>query len=224
MFEGVVSPLANISTAVTDLGLALEALLFTYLLSRSSQRSVQWWAIAFLAVAIAALSGSIYHGFYRQLSPPIIALCQDLTHVAISISSGAMVMGCLTSLWAGPLLMAGIGAIGLKFALFCHLSLSRKEAFIYPVVDYLSAMLLVGLMMGWAYLMHRVSYAGWMIGGIGVSAIAAVVLAIKWTFHPWLSPDAIYHLVQMVALYCFFMGSRDMGDRHQQSCIMGDRN
>ena len=216
MFDGVVSPLANISTAVTDLGIGIEAFLFGYVLIQTPQRSVQWWAIAFFSVAIAALSGSVYHGFYRQLSFPITSLLQDLTHVAISVSSGAMVMGCVTNVLSGLLLLGSIGAVGLKFALFCHLSLTREEAFIYPVVDYLSTMILVGAMTGWSYFTHRISYAGWMLGGIGVSAIAAVVLALKWTFHPLLSPDAIYHLVQMVALYCFFQGCRAMGDRHRQ--------
>lgn len=213
MFDGVVSPLANISTAVTDLGIGVESLIFSSFLGRSHQRSVRWWAIAFFAVAIAALSGSLYHGFYRQLSPAIITLFQGITHVSISVASGTMVMGCFTSVLSGPILTRIIGVIGFKFVLFCHLSLTRENAFIYPVLDYLSAMILVGGITGWAYWIYRISYAGWLVSGISVSAIAVIILALKWTVHPLLSPDAIYHLVQMIALYCFFRGSRRLSDR-----------
>lgn len=213
MFDGVVSPLANISTAVTDLGIGIEALIFWVLLKQRPYRSVQWWAIAFLCVAIAAFSGAIYHGFYQQLPPILITLFQQVTHVAISGSSAAMVIGSITSLFVAPLLTGMVGAIGLKFALFCHLGLTRENAFIYPVVDYLSAMIVVGLLCGWPSRSSSGTYRKWMLSGIGVSAIAAVILAIKWTVHPLLSPDAIYHLVQMLALYCFFQGSQLLRDR-----------
>ena len=213
VFSFTVSPLANVSTTVTDVGLGIEALIFGYLLLRDRHDSVRWWAIAFFAVGMAALSGSVYHGLYHRLSHAAATGFKSLTNVAISGSSGAMVLGCMTSFLVGPVWRIGAAIVGLKFFLFCHLSLTHPDAFIYPVSDYLSAMVLIGLMSGYAYGIERAAYAVWIMGGIGISAIAALVLAIKWTVHPVLSPDAIYHLVQMIALYFFFRGSRRLCDR-----------
>ncbi|MEM9216077.1 MAG: hypothetical protein AAGD25_17240 [Cyanobacteria bacterium P01_F01_bin.150] len=78
-------------------------------------------------------------------------------------------------------------------------------------------------MSGWAYYAYRTPSSGWILSGIGVSAIAVIVLAIKWTFHPSSSPDAIYHLVQMLALYCFFQGSQQLSDRQFGNNQFGSR-
>lgn len=209
-----VSPLANVSTTVTDIGLGIEALIFSYWLRRDRRESLRWWAIAFFAVGIAALSGSVYHGLYHQLAPAMANGFKRLTNVAISGASGAMVLGCLTRVCGGVVWRIGAAIVGLKFFLFCPLSFMHPDGFIYPVADYLSAMVMLVLLSGWAYGLERAAYAVWLLGGIGVSAIAAFVLAIKWTVHPLLSPDAIYHVIQMVALYFFFEGSRCLGDRH----------
>lgn len=213
VFSFTVSPLANVSTTVTDISLGIEALIFSDALMGDRQRSVRWWAIAFLSVGIAAFAGSVTHGFYQQMSPLAATVFKSLTNVAISSSSGAMVLGCITSFFVGTLWWMGATAVGLKLFLFCHLSLTHPDTFIYPVADYLSAMVLIGIMSGWAYGVEKAAYAVWIISGIGVSALAALILAIKWTVHPIISPDAIYHVVQMVALYCFFQGSRRLCDR-----------
>jgi hypothetical protein len=199
-------------TTLTDYAIAGEALIFAGLLLKPNPKSlisppVLFWAAAFVGVAIAALCGGTYHGFYLSLPIDVKwALWRGLTY-ALSFSSGCMLAAAVSELpqwvqaWAW-------GAIGLKSALYLSWTAFHPN-FVYIIVDYLSAMLLILLLQIRAtdrQIKGRNSSA-WIVAGVLGSLVAAGVQGIGFKGAEYFNQNDLYHLVQMVALYFFYRGA-----------------
>ena len=196
-------------TTLTDYAIVGEALLFAGLLLKSKPKShlpVLCWAAAFGGVAIAAFCGGTYHGFNLLL--PIATqwgLWRGMTY-GLSFASGCMLAAAVSEL---PQWMRawGWGAIGLKTGLYLIWTAFNPN-FVYIVVDYLSAMLLILLLQ---VKMNRQgnqqSSTAWIIAGVVGSLAAAGVQGIGLRGIPYFNQNDLYHLVQMLALYFFYRGA-----------------
>src|SRR2546422_3390223 len=84
-------------TMLTDYALAAASLYFAYLLARilgPRNRVSAWlWCAAFLASAIAALLGGIYHGFTFHFDAATLRCLWNLVVYATGLSTGCMVGG-----------------------------------------------------------------------------------------------------------------------------------
>lgn len=187
--------------------------MFCGLLWKSDQLAVKCWAIAFCGTAIAALAGSIYHSFANLLTPSIVTLCQLVTASGIGLASSMMLVGIVKSHLAPSIQPWCMGAVGLKLWLYFYVQSRHPNDFAYAVTDYLSAMAIIFILAAKDYCSQQTSSTVWITSGIVVSGLAAAVLGLKWSPVMAISPDALYHVVQMVALYLFFRGSSRLGDR-----------
>jgi hypothetical protein len=199
-------------TTLTDYAIAGEALIFAGLLLKPKYKSfirppVCFWAAAFVGVAIAALCGGTYHGFDSSLSMEVKwGLWRGITY-ALSFASGCMLAASVSEL---PRWMQGWGwgAIALKSALYLSWTAFYPN-FVYIIVDYLSAMLLILLLqirksdrqIDW-----RTS-SSWIVAGVLGSLIAAGVQGIGFKGAEYFNQNDLYHLVQMIALYFFYRGA-----------------
>lgn len=191
-------------TVLTDYAIALQTALFTLLLLRFKQIE-RLWATAFACVSLAALLGGTYHGFSQYLSLETQRLLWQVLAYAMGGASFFMVVATAKATvgrrlqWGVLLLVTGKL---LTYFYATHLQLD----FAYIVADYLLAMLiLLSLELRWGLRRQRPGSI-WMISGVGVSAIAAVALALPWSGIAMFQPVDVYHLVQMVALSCFYLG------------------
>lgn len=191
-------------TALTDYAIALQTSLFTLLLLRFKGIE-QLWAAAFACVSLAALLGGTYHGFARHLPPENQFLLWEVLAYAMGGASFFMVVATAQATvgrklqWAILLLATG------KLLAYLYATHLRLD-FAYIVADYLLAMLLLlGLELFWGLHRQRPG-AVWIIAGVVVSAIAVVALAFPWAGIAMFKPVDVYHLVQMVALSCFYLG------------------
>ncbi|MBD2234528.1 DUF6962 family protein [Phormidium tenue] len=184
-------------TTLTDYAIALECLLLAGLLL--GQGGVQrLWALAFTSVSGAALLGGIYHGFAHQMSLlQRIWLWQGMG-IAVAIASFFTLVAAAVPLRRGErlalLALAAaklVGAIAAGFTLW---------GFALRVSDYLSALLIV-LLVQWLQRRHDSHAPAWMLAAIALSGLGAIGLLIPW---PGVSPLVVYHLVQMVALFCIY--------------------
>ncbi|MGG6241110.1 DUF6962 family protein [Nodosilinea sp. AN01ver1] len=202
-------------TTLTDYAIALECLLFAAgLLGRGWLARV--WAIAFSSVGGAAFLGGTLHGFGPQLVwEQRLWLWQGMV-LALAIASFCILVAVallVPQRWRVGVLILAIA----KLAWVLRLDTS-PWAFAISVADYLSALTLVLLVQLRPFgRQHRRSPKQrpnpdltWMATGMVISGLAASILLIPRQGLP-LSPLAVYHLVQMVALYCIYRSARVMG-------------
>ncbi|MBD1874363.1 hypothetical protein H6F75_12790 [Nodosilinea sp. FACHB-131] len=184
-------------TTLTDYAIALECLLLAgrLLLQGGVQRL---WAVAFGSVSGAALLGGIYHGFAHQMSLlQRIWLWQGMG-IAVAIASFFTVVAVAVTLRrSSRLALLALATAKLALAIAVGFTL---WGFALRIVDYLSALIIVLLVQS----LHPCSDPAaptWMLAAIALSGLGAIGLLIPW---PGVSPLVVYHLVQMVALFCIY--------------------
>ncbi|MBD2114124.1 MULTISPECIES: DUF6962 family protein [Cyanophyceae] len=192
-------------TTLTDYAIALECLILAGLLL--GQGGVQrLWAAAFTSVSGAALMGGIYHGFAHQMSLlQRIWLWQGMG-IAVAIASFFTVVAAAMTLRRGRRrALLALATAKLALAIAAGFTL---WGFALRVADYLSALLIV-LLVQWLQRYRDPSAPVWLLAAIAFSGLGAIGLLIPW---PGVSPLVVYHLVQMVALFCIY---RSVAAKHQ---------
>jgi hypothetical protein len=199
-------------TTLTDYAIAGEALIFAGLLLKPKHKSlinppVLFWAAAFVGVAIAALCGGTYHGFNLSLSIDVKWRLWRGIIYALSLASVCMLAASVSEL-PRSVKAWGWGAIALKSSLYLSW-ISFHPNFVYIIVDYLSAMLLILLLQlrTTDRQANGRNSSSWIIAGVLGSLIAAGVQGIGFKGAEYFNQNDLYHLVQMVALYFFYRGA-----------------
>ncbi|MDX2213434.1 MAG: hypothetical protein SFY66_09105 [Oculatellaceae cyanobacterium bins.114] len=217
-------------TTLTDYAIALEAFVLAgWLWHRkqhaSVQRSVRCWAGAFAATAIAALLGGTCHGFVESLGVKTLQILWQAVAVSIAIASFLIVLGTVISTISRRWQWIWLVAISIKAIAHVALSFTQPD-FQWVIVDYGSALLLVGVLqgvMGWRGRSgHRFApYSKkdftalsirWIRAGIIGSWVAIGILGMQWQIG-WLQANDLYHLGQMIALIFFYRGALLLKDQ-----------
>jgi len=204
--------LIDLSTSLTDVGLAIESALFCGLLVGRRSPGLRYWAIAFGCTAIAALAGALYHGLV--LPKWGVMICHATIAHGIGLASSSMVLGIVSRSLPASFYPWCFSAIGVYFVVFSGLKQQHLGDFRYVAADYLVALGIgVGLAIA-ASIRHPSHFGTWLMAGFSLSGLSACVLMWQWTPIRAIHPEAIYHLFQMVALYCLFQGSRTLTHGH----------
>ncbi|WP_156119931.1 DUF6962 family protein [Leptolyngbya sp. KIOST-1] len=199
--------LAEPITTLTDYAIALECLLFALGL-RGRGWLAGLWATAFGSVGGAACLGGTLHGFALHLLWQQKLWLWQATLLALAIASLCIFLTVALSVpprWRQGLVVLAIA----KLALIIRLGTS-PWAFAVSIADYLSALALVLLVQLRPFLRRAGPNWAWMAAGIATSGLAASTLLIPHHALP-MSPAAVYHLVQMVALFCIYRSVRAVG-------------
>ena len=151
----------------------------------------KYWAVAFLALALAAFLGGTWHGFVQS------HLLWKATLLCVGVASFGMVLGS-----------AAVATPGLRRALaaFATLKLTAYSAwmlfhddFNWVIVDTGSALALVALLYAWRC-------NGWMLAGVGASVAAALGQAGGLALHRHFNHNDLYHVIQIAAMLLFYRG------------------
>jgi len=206
-------------TTVTDYAIAAECTLFALLLLKSKtlpkQCSSRLWAGAFIVTAIAAIGGGTCHGFLLSLEPAMLTILWQITLYALSIASALLLWATVISGVTPSLHLYWLGAIALK----CGINLACttiQSNFFYAAIDYLSAMVIMLLLQLKGISNPQKREAGWFISGALVSGLAVLILILQIR-SLGISTNALYHLVQIIALYLLFRGAQQVKDYYPQS-------
>jgi uncharacterized protein DUF6962 len=203
--------LAEPDVALTDFAIALEgAVLGALVHARGSNARVRrWWAAFFWAVAVGALLGGVSHGFPPAHEPMRTAIWR-LTLLAIGV-------GALCAWGAGAHAIAAarrrlvlIIAAGL-FVVYATVVLFVTDAFGVAIVHYAAgaAFLLVVLMRVWFSSGPRSALVGAL--GIVMLAVGSLVQWRRWELPtPSLTPNAVYHVIEMAALVLLYVAARGL--------------
>jgi len=193
---------------LTDYALAVECLLFVWLLSRreSAKRALRaWFQIFFSALAAAALAGGTVHGFFAETTT---FGSRSLWKAAI-IAMGAAALGA----WTVGLLMQFSAAtaqsfaplLAIAFAVYCVVVLWIRDDYVVAIVVYLpAALFLLGVFVA-AYRRTRQPAALLGVLGILLTFAAAGVQQGRVALHPdYFDHNALYHAIQGAALFLLY--------------------
>ena len=176
------------TTVLTDYALAaVSAFLGWKLIPRS-----KFWSLAFLALALGALLGGTWHGFWQS------DLLWKATTLAVGLASFGMVAGSANAATTGKLRSALIGFAAGKLIAYSVWMLYHDD-FIWVVADTASALLIVGGLYLWRF-------NGWMLAGVAVSVLAGLAQASGLRLHQHFNHNDLYHVIQIGAMLAFYKG------------------
>ena len=203
-------------TMFTDYLIAVECLYFFVVLQRLQRgdrqlsRAYWMWALAFSA--LASLVGGSMHGFAAVLTPEWKLAAWKVAQYTAGVVAFCFTMGSVKSTLAArlhPIVLWLAVAELLVYGVW----MAFHDEFIFVIIDYGSAMLLVLAMQGYAWWRWPRGTERDFIIGVLVSFLAAGVQASGFSLHKNFNYNDLYHVIQMVGIYFFFRGAYRLTDR-----------
>lgn len=196
----------------TDYALAIECALFSYLLYRRGDREQPlraWFALFFGSASVAALTGGTVHGFFLDIETVGYAILWPATLVAIGVTAlSGWAIGARIQFSAGVARWIARAAV-VECAGYAGVVLFITQTFWIAVVNYLPAAVFLFVVLAAAY--RRVRQRQVLVGlaGLALTFVAAGVQQTGVALHPvYFNHNALYHLIQAVALFMIFWGAR----------------
>lgn len=188
---------------LTDYALALECAVFCVLLLRlrPAQGPLRaWWVFFFATVGLAALIGGTVHGFLP--GNQALWLATMLTLGVTSLSGwfvGSLLLGIR---WLRPVAVVLLGV-------YTGIVVFVSSAFVVAIAMYLPATVFLLLAMAARYATTRDRAIGIGVAGLVLTFAAAAIQQLRVGLHPvYFNHNALYHLVQFVALWMIFVAAR----------------
>lgn len=203
--------IAEPTTMLTDYALAgVSAYLSIKLLRQgSAELPVKLWGVAFAVVALAALAGGTWHGFRPVSDAQTLTVLWKVTVYAIGAFNLLMAAGAILATVAGRVRTGLLAAVALKFLVYSVWMVGHDE-FRYVVFDSAGAMALLLALHGYALWAHGDRSSRWIIAGVLVSALAAIIEASGFALHRHFNHNDLYHVIQIMAMVLFYRGGRGM--------------
>jgi hypothetical protein len=196
---------------LTDYLLAIECGVFVYLLYRN--RGVRgplrsWFLQFFGSIGLAALAGGTVHGFFSEAGSRGQAVLWPMMMLAIGLAAVAA--------WSigARLLLSEVGArrveiaATLQFLIYAVIILLATPSYRFAIANYIPAGLFLLIVL--LILHRRVKRLEVLVtaGGLILSFIAAAVQVGGVGLHPdYFDHNALYHLLEVVALFMIFRGA-----------------
>ena len=190
--------------APTDFGLTIECLaLAAWLHWRTPMNPLRtWFVIFFAALGIAALLGGITHGFLNDPRSALYGLTWSTTLLAIGIAAVA------TWTIGARLLFSERTANESWLPPVCCSSCTwLSRSFTVAIVTYVPAVAFLLLAFALTYRRRPSSYLRAGIAGLVLSFVAAAIQQAEIRA-PGLTHNALYHLVQAVAMLMIFAAAQ----------------
>ena len=188
---------------LTDFLLSLEALAFAVLIARSPTTPLQRWFVVFFgATAVASLAGGLVHGFFADNK-----VLWRLVLIALgAVSAAAWAIGArllFSERTAGIVTTVAL----VEFAAYACLVIYVTDAFLVAIVNYLPSTLFLIVAFSVHYRGHEATPVLVGLFGLVLTLVAAGVQRAEIGF-PHFNHNALYHLLQGIALLLIFEGAR----------------
>lgn len=155
-------------------------------------RFSRYWALAFLALGVAAFLGGTWHGLFQH------ELLWKATLLAVGVASFGMVCGSAFIALRGFFARAVFGFAALKLLLYSGWMLFHDD-FIWVIIDTAAALAIVGAL-------HLWRFNGWMLAGVALSVLAALAQASGFALLRHFNHNDLYHVIQIAAMLVFYRG------------------
>lgn len=202
------------AVTLTDYALAIECVAFVLLLMRgdAGDRTLRFWFVVFFASAAAAsLLGGTVHGFFPDTANETRQILWKATLLAILVTSLAGWNIGATILFSGRGATVVRGLAIVQLVLLALVVLFVRPEFLMAIVAYVPATLFLLISLIAAYRSRRLPPLRWGIVGLGLTFVAAAVQRLHLSVHPYyFNHNALYHVIQGVALWMIFLGARSI--------------
>ena len=205
--------IAEPMTMLTDYALAAVTgwLGWRLLRARAMHIARLWWAIALIALALAAILGGSYHGFAPLLGASTLNLLWKAAVLVIGVAALGMMAGSAHATTAGsPRKLLLVLAAG-QFLLYAAWMMGHDD-YIFVVADTAAAMAALVILHAWSYAVRRDPASAWMLAAVAVSALAAAVQASGLALHQDFNHNDLYHVIQIAAMTLFYTGAKLLRD------------
>jgi hypothetical protein len=180
-------------------------------IAREGRTARRMWAVAFGALALAALAGGTHHGFALLLPETVLFLLWKVTVLCVGIASFSMLYGSATATTAGSVRRLLLVLASAKLALYSLWMLGHDD-FIFVIADTGTAMAGIAALHLWRLLRSRDGASRWILGAVGISTLAAAVQASGYALHQHFNHNDLYHVIQIVAMILFYNGAKLLRD------------
>jgi len=186
---------------ITDFLLAAEALTFAVLIARSTATPLQRWFIVFFsATALASLAGGAVHGFFGDSR----ALWRFVLIALGVVSASAWAIGArllFTDRVAGFVTTAAL----VELAVYSLLVVFVTDSFSIAIANYLPSTLFLIVAFFASYRSGAGTPVAIGLSGLVLTLVAAAVQQARIALHPtYFNHNALYHLLQAIALFLIF--------------------
>ena len=208
------SQMTQLDVSLTDYGLAAECLWFAYRMVRLRVTAASSLPLLFAAfyfsIAIAAVAGGTVHGFFLDESSHGYSILWPLTLMVVGVTAlcGVEIGSALQ--FSRPIARYINAAAVAIFLAYCVVVLFFRRDFRVAVLDYVPALVFLGVTFLFAY--RRRNQPRLLIGFIGVCTMlfAAAAQQAKIGIHPvYFDHNALYHVLQGIALFMVFLAARE---------------
>jgi hypothetical protein len=203
-------------TLITHYALAALTAYFAWRLGAAARHrpdlAPRLWAAAFAAVSLCAFAGGTHEGFAVRLDATV---AQSLWRATLCLAGAASLLflcSIVHAYTAGRLRVALLTLAAAKFALLA-VWIADHDDLRYVVYDTVATMLPVLALSAWGGWSKRVAAAPWVLAGILVSLVAALVQQGRVTLHPQFDHSNLFRAIQMIAMYFLFRAGLEMRDQ-----------
>jgi len=182
---------------------------------RARSRGCYAFTAVFALTGVAAATGGVVHGFAADPASLGYRVLWPATLLAIIGSSAALAFGAIALLGRDSRPRRAVWLLTLAF---CAAALLGAESFALAVAAYVPASLLLAYAFAKRY--QRTRRLRMACGAAGLLLGVAAGGLQQLGFTPWperVSPNAFYHLLQMIALAMLFAASTDPALRGTQA-------
>lgn len=196
-------------TMLTDLLLVLIASAVAVPLlirGRAGEYGALTWGLAFAFTAAAALAGALFHGLRHTLPPRASSLLWRTT-LYLSVPIGFFLTVVAALYYPGARGAAALAWVALGKLAVVTVALGRRPSFALVAVDAGVSMLVLGAVAAWGLVSGGgLPGAGWVLAGVGVSVVGAVVQQRRWRSDQYVDHNDLFHLAQAAACLLFYLG------------------
>ena len=199
---------------LTDYCLAFEGALFALLMYARGEGAapLRWWFVLFFgSLSLAAATGGTVHGFFLDGATTGYAILWPSTLIAIGATTVAtwMIGAQLAFSDRAVRWISLLAAI--QFAVYCLIVLLITDDFRIAIVNYLPAVFFLLAIFAIKYVQTRKPQVVIGLIGIVLTLLASFVQQAGVAIHPlYFNHNALYHVIQAVALLMIFASARWM--------------
>jgi len=205
--------MTQVDVSLTDYGLAAECAFFAYIFARKPKSAFSLspvFMLFFCCIALAAAAGGTVHGFFLNENSLGYRILWPFTLVVMGITALAGVhIGTALQFSRSVATYINRAAIAL-FAAYVLVVIFIRSDFLVAILDYLPSLIFIGVAFLLAHRRHRKSQ--FLIGFLGVCTmlLAAAAQQAKIGIDPrFFNHNAVYHVLQAIALFMVFLAARE---------------
>lgn len=169
----------------------------------------RWWMVLFASIGIGALAGGTVHGFFLDETSAGHRVLWPATLLALGVTATAMwFVGSFAGLRARSGRVVRQAAIAALVA-YAVVVLFFDQRFVVAIGAYLPATVFLLVVLVGLYVTRRSRPLLVAIGGLLLTFVAAAVQQLRIFVHPvYFNHNALYHVIQAVALVMIYAGAR----------------